>query len=270
MKEEISLGELIVILLKFLKKNILLFFLAGIIGAVIGYFKESRVVPKHKSEAVICSDILDASRLKDIVSDLESATKNRNLAYLAETLNIPADSAAKISSIKIELIESETNYRSDVDMTKIKTHQCIKLICTVGTPRVLSAIEQTALSLLEGHSEVSSIIKHRKSVYQKNIEKIKDDIEFLSEQRKKTYQQLQSGNNKIDINQFDNESQFIYAYEKLGDLQELYMRTKAAVLIKPFIKNTVARHSKTKGIAMMAIVFLALAFAVGVFREIKL
>ena len=103
-----------------------------------------------------------------------------------------------------------------------------------------------------------------------NIEQIKNDILFLSEQRVKTYDKLQQGNSNIDINQFDNEGQFIFAYEKISVLEELYLRTKAAVLMKPFNKMTIAIHSKTKGIAVMAILFLGIAFAIAVFKEIKL
>ncbi|MAZ36465.1 MAG: hypothetical protein CL842_03320 [Crocinitomicaceae bacterium] len=269
MKEEISLGELIVICLRFTKKNIFLFVIAAAIGVAIGYFKESKVIPTHKSEAVICSDIIDGQRLQDIISDLESATKNGNYAYLSNALNISKDSASSISYFNIEVIESETPYRSDLDMTKIKTHQCIKVTCSAKAPGVFAAVENAILSILSNHSEVKSIVDFRKDSYSKNIKKIKEDIEYLSDQRRKVYDKLVNGSG-TDINQFDNQGQFIFAYQKITDLEELSLRTKAAVLMKPFNTSTVARHSKTKGITVMVILFLALAFAVAVFREIKL
>jgi len=269
MKEEISLGELIVILLKFAKKNFLLFTIAAIIGAGIGYFRESTVVPKHKSEAVYCSDLLEANRLLEIVSDFETATKTGNYKFLAEKLDIAEDSARKISSIAVEVIEPEIHYRTDVDLTKSKLHQCIKVTCSAYDPDIFEIIGTKILAVFTNHEPTKQIVQNRIEGYKRNLKKIKDDVSFLTEQRILTYKQLQAGNSKIDINQFDNESQFIYAYEKIVEIEELVNRTKAAVLMKPFNTTTTAKHSKTKGIAVMAILFLGIAFAIAVFREIK-
>lgn len=270
MKEEISLGELIVLALKFTKKNLPIFLIAIVIGIGVGYFKESRVIPKHKSEAVICSDILDGQRMQEIISEFETAAKTGNSIFLSEKLGITIDSAKTISSIEIERIESETTYRSDVDLTKIKTHQCIRITCTAVKPGVFNSLQNAILSLLSNHSETKSIVDHRKNAYVSNIEKIKKDINFISKQRELIYEKLQSGNSKIDINQFDNQGQFIIAYQKVTDLEELLLRTKAVILIKPFNTLTVASHSKTGGIIKTLLMFFFLSIVVAIFREIKL
>ena len=270
MKEEISLGELIVILLKFVKKNFILFIIAGVIGSGIGYFKESRVIPKHSSEAIFCSDLLEANRLLEIISDFETASKTGNYKFLSNKLNISIDSAAKISGINVEIIEPEINYRTDVDLTKSKLHQCIKVTCYATNPNVFGVVEEELLEMFNNHPETKQIVDHRIDGYRRNLKRINSDIEFLSEQRIKTYDQFQSGKSKIDINQFDNESQFIYAYDKIVEIEELINRTKAAVLMKPFNTMTVASHSKTKGMIVMAMLFLVIAGVIAVFREIKL
>jgi|GEM_PF-6329788 hypothetical protein len=269
MKEEISLGELIVLGLKFIKKNSILFGVALLIGIGIGYFKEKRLIPTHTSEAVICSDLLEGKRLKEIISDFGTSVSQGNYSFLAKALDISIDSASQIKNITIEVIEPEINYRTDVDLTHSKLHHCIKVTCKSTSLPIYQTLEEKTLQTFENHPEVKQIVDQRKSGYKENIEQIKNDIIFLNEQRVKTYNKLLQGNSNIDINQFDNEGQFIFAYEKITVLEELYLRTKAAVLLKPFNKMTVAKHSKTKGIAVMAIMFLGIAFAIALFREIK-
>lgn len=270
MKEEISLGELIVLTFKFIKKNFILFGVALIIGIGVGYFKENRVIPKHTSKAVYCSDLLEGNRLQEIISDFETSVAEGNYSFLAKALNISVVSARQIANISIEVIEPEINYRTDLDLTHSKLHHCIWVTCNSSSPSIYQTLEEKILQTFENHSEVKQIVEQRKRGYKENIEQIKNDILFLSEQRVKTYDKLQQGNSNIDINQFDNEGQFIFAYEKISVLEELYLRTKAAVLMKPFNKMTIAIHSKTKGIAVMAILFLGIAFAIAVFKEIKL
>jgi len=270
MKEEISLGELIVISLKFIKKNFIILVASLIIGGVIGYIKESRVVPKHSSEAVICSDLLEGNLLKEIISDFETATSRGNYSYLAKALSISIDSARKISNISIEVFKPEINYRTDVDLTHSKLHHCIKITCTSFSSNLFEVVEHELLKTFTNHEETKYIVEERKTNYIKNIEKINEDLVFLKNQRIKLYAQLDNGNSKIDINQFDSEGQFIAGYMKIAVLKELVLRTKAAVLMKPFNKMTIATYSKSKGIILMALVFILIAFLIAIYREIKI
>lgn len=270
MNDEISLGELFIAILKFIKRNIIAFSIALVVGLVLGYFKESRKMPLHKSEAVYCSDLLEARRLKEIVSDFETATIDQNFAFLAARLSIPEDSARMISSIKIELIESDIHYRTDVSLAQSKLHHCIKIICMTENAELFKKVERGILSAYTNHEDTKAIVDLRKSTYLRDIEKINNDLDFLREQRKKTYEAIQKGNTNIDINQFDNETNFVMAYEKMEELEELYLRTKAAVLMKPFNKMAMAKHSKTKGIAITIFLCLSAVGIVALFREIKL
>lgn len=269
MKEEISLGELVVICLRFTKKYLLWFVIAAAIGIAFGYYQQSKVLPKHYSEAIICSDILDGQRLSEIITDFEEASKSNNLGFFAEKLGISKDSAANIGSIKIEFIKPEIIYRTDVDLTKVNTHHCIRVICSTKSTNMFSVLENSLIETYTNHSESKSIVDQRKKGYKETIDRIVKDIDFLTEQREKMFNKLTEGNANVDINQFDNESSFIQAYEKKNMYEELYLRTKVATLIKPFNKHTIATHSKLGGIIKMVVICLALAFAVAVFREIK-
>lgn len=269
MKEEISLGELIVLVLQFVKKYFILFAVAIGIGIGIGYYKQSKVIPKHNSEAVICSDIHDGQRLKEIISEFEIATRTGNIQFLSQKLGISADSAANIESIKVELIKPEIAYRTDVDLTKVKTHNCIKVKCTAKRPSIYTLVQETLMKEFNEHIASKAIVDQRRKGYTETINNIVKDIEFLSDQRVKMFKQLENSNSKIDINQFDTEGQFIQAYEKKAMFEELLIRTKAAVLMKEFNTLTKATHSKLGGIIKMIVICLALAFAVAVFREIK-
>lgn len=240
-----------------------------LIGASIGYIKQSQVIPKHQSEAVICSDILDGQRLSEIISDFQTATRTGNNSFIAEVLSISLDSASKISSIEIEFIEPETKYRTDVDLTKVNTHHCIKVFCSSKDKSIFTHLEKGIMNVFNNHPESKSIVDQRKKGYKETIDRIVKDINFLTEQREKMFNKLTEGNANVDINQFDNESSFIQAYEKKNMYEELYLRTKVATLIKPFNKHTIATHSKLGGIIKMVVICLALAFTVAVFREIK-
>tara|TARA_B100000795_G_scaffold149215_1_gene111757 strand:+ start:43868 stop:44680 length:813 start_codon:yes stop_codon:yes gene_type:complete len=270
MNEEISLGELIVSVLRFIKRNFLIMGIAIFIGGVLGYFKESTKTPTYKSEAVFCSDLLEANRLKELSSDFETAVRNNNYAFLSQKLSIPIDSVKQITGIKIEIIETEATYRNDVNLSRSKLHNCIRVICSVTNAQLFNSIENSILRNFKNHPESKEIVSQRKSGYKRDIEKISNDIVFLTEQRVKLFDKIQQGALKNDINQFDTESHFIFAYEKMSELEELFLRTKVAVLMKPFNAMTVATHSKTKGIIVTVIICLFIAVTIAVFREIKL
>ena len=270
MNDEISLGELVILILRFLKKNIILISTFLIIGVFLGYLKESQVAPKYKSEAIFCSDLIESERLSEIISDFEIATINGNYKYISKVLGIPIDSAANIVSIKVEIVEPEKKSPSINNLKSVISYQCIKVTCLASSSWIFADLENVLLDLITNHSESKAIVENRKSEYLKNISKIEEDMVFLKEQRIKTFEKLLQSKESVDINQYDNEGEFIYAYEKISTLKELYLRSKVVVLLKPFNKMTVATHSKTKGIILFAIMFFSIAILIAIFKGIKL
>ncbi len=269
MKEEISLGELIIGLLRFFKKYFIWIAISVVFGFFIGYLNESNKPAKYVSETIICSDIVDAKRLKEIISDFENEVESRNMKYLSEIFGIPLDSAEKITRISVKIIESEKNYRSDLNLTYSKLNQCISVEAEITTPSMYGNIQHAIQSILENHSEIKQIVDQRKQGYQFTKESINLDILFLKEQRVKMYEHLTSNSGRIDINQFDSEAEFIQSYEKLNELDELIIRTKAFNLIKPFNKNVLSKKSKIKGIASSIFLCSFVMIVVLLYREIK-
>jgi hypothetical protein len=270
MNDEISLGELVILILRFLKKNIILLITFLIIGLILGYVKERQVAPKFKSEAIFCSDMIESERLSEIISDFETATINGNYKYISDVLGIPFDSASNLVGIKIEVIEPEKKSHSVSNFKSAIGYQCIKVTCISTSSMIFTDLENVLLNYLTNHKESKAIVDNRKSEYLKNIAKIEEDMVFLKNQRIKTFEKLLQSKESVDINQFDNEGQFIYAYEKISNLKELYLRSKVAVLLKPFNKMTVASHSKTKGIILTGLMFFSIAMLIAIYRGIKL
>ena len=104
MKEDISLGELLLEILRFLRRNILILSVALVIGALLGSILENNRASRYESDLVLCSDLVENDRLKEILGELSRAVIDRNYDYLSQLSGMDASELSKLKSLDVKVI----------------------------------------------------------------------------------------------------------------------------------------------------------------------
>ena len=270
MNDEISLGELVVSILRFVKKYLILLSILFAAGAAVGFFQESRVPVFYTSNIVLCSDIIKRERAEEIIMDLKNAVVQGNDSYLANKLQISEQEASQISKVDIDKFENATAYGTRARIIENQFEECTNVSISVLDKTIFSKVESGILEIFSTHPVVTQILNSRRTNIQNSKKLVLEDIEYLRNQRKKFIESLDQRKGVTDVDQFVTEGELIYAYDKVTDYSELLDRLVPAYIMKSFSEVTSDPKNYVKKMILMGVVFSLFGIFFGIYREVKI
>jgi len=262
MKEDISLGELLLEILRFLRRNILILSVALVIGALLGSILENNRASRYESDLVLCSDLVENDRLKEILGELSRAVIDRNYDYLSQLSGMNASELSKLKSLDVKVIARAKDFEQYMDN---RINNCVQLTCSTEDPALLPTLEALCMKIVADNSLVSKLYENKMAVLSTASGRLEEDIQLLRESRKKYLNdataEAPSEDTQGDLNE---------AYELKADYDQRLGRLVEAYVAKSFNDQVRATQEVAKQGVMFAFLFLGLAAAFAFFRELKL
>lgn len=116
-----------IVLLLFIRKNIIILGITTLLGVGIGYFLDLNKVPTYKSELTVRTNYGSASLLYKKLEMINSLISKNDTKQISEILFIPVEKAEKLVNLMVEPVEKDKNtklaydkYMMDVDTTYTK------------------------------------------------------------------------------------------------------------------------------------------------------
>ena len=267
MTDEISLGELIANILKFVKKNFLYIIISAALGGSLGFGYYKFEKPTFESQMVVCTKIVESARLKDVLGKLEDQVKNRNISFVAEVLGVSEETANNIIALKVEVIPREivSNPRND---PYFLIDNCVEITCTSRDPILFPEISKCIVQLINSNSLIHRFYLQRNKTLSETISYIRDDIEFIRIGREKLYEKAISTSAKNLIGSMDNETDLVNAYEKLAELKDKKELFDPVYVFKDFSDMSTPINSRNKRIFLGVFSLLFIYFGFVIFKEI--
>jgi len=261
-KEDISLGELLLEILRFLRRNILILSVALVIGALLGSILENNRASRYESDLVLCSDLVENDRLKEILGELSRAVIDRNYDYLSQLSGMDASELSKLKSLDVKVIARAKDFEQYMDN---RINNCVQLTCSTEDPALLPTLEALCMKIVADNSLVSKLYENKMAVLSTASGRLEEDIQLLRESRKKYLNdataEAPSEDTQGDLNE---------AYELKADYDQRLGRLVEAYVAKSFNDQVRATQEVAKQGVMFAFLFLGLAAAFAFFRELKL
>ncbi len=270
MNDEISLGELIIVSLKFIRKYIILLASLAILGGISGYIIDKNKNTVYRSNMILCSDLVNHQLLHKMLKDVVLATEQGNADFLSKALKLDNAICASISEIVIKQIDNEHKYDTKSDLSRNRFEECIVITCKVLDPKILPNIEKAITRLINSNQHLNSIVEIRKKNYTENRILVQADVELLRKEREMIYQNLKNGDSNIDIIQFDAQEDFIKGYDKIAEYNELLSRSLPSIVVKSFSEGSLPVNSKRTQIIKSLALGLFAGLIIALFKEIKL
>ena len=270
MNDDISLGELIVVSLKFIRKYIILLATLAILGGIGGYVIDKNKNTVYRSNMILCSDLVNHQLLNKMLKDVVLATEQGNAEFLSTALKLDKSICSLISEVVIKQIDNEHKYDTKSDLSRNRFEECIVITCKVLDPKVLPDIEKAISRLINSNQHLSSIVEIRRKSYTENRILVQGDVELLRKEREMIYQNLKNGNSNIDIIQFDAQEDFIKGYDKIAEYNELLSRSLPSVVVKSFSEGALPINSTRTQIIKFLALGLFAGLLIALFKEIKL
>lgn len=199
----------------FIKKHILKFVIAGVIGVALGFLLENALEPVYKSYATIKQNYKTGENLYNSISYYKDLVRQRDINTLKNSLNIEEVEAASILDFDILPVVTENEKLQNYD-AYIKT-----LDSAVASKVTYQAYIANFEDYNYEYQQIAIKAKARnnfKKVFDKIIENIDKNTFFEREQEK-------------DLTQLKNEeSALLEALNKSDSLQSTYKRVLEKVL----------------------------------------
>jgi hypothetical protein len=124
-----SIFHFIIIILIFLKNNIIKISLAGIVGLIAGFYLETSSEKKYSSELLVEPNFKSASQLYNNINYYNNLVKQKDTLGLAKTFKIDVGLATSLKKFTIEPIENENDiinsyndFILDVDTATVRSY----------------------------------------------------------------------------------------------------------------------------------------------------
>jgi uncharacterized membrane protein (UPF0136 family) len=115
-----SLFHYLILVLIFVKKNILFLGLATLLGGIIGYFIDKNNDPFFSSEMIIKTNYGSAKRLNNQKEYINNLIKDEDSVALANYFNIKSTEASQLVSFQVEPFEKQKNLLIDYDYFMVR------------------------------------------------------------------------------------------------------------------------------------------------------
>lgn len=119
-----------IIVLLFIKTNIIVIAIAGIVGGIVGFFLESKSVDLYGSEMLVKPNYKSSKLLYNNISFYNDLVKQKDTVTLEKTFGITKLEAGSLKKIVIEpivseydVIDSYDEFVTEVDTTTIKSYE---------------------------------------------------------------------------------------------------------------------------------------------------
>jgi hypothetical protein len=178
--DEIDLLKLADQVWQFALKNIWIFAIAIILGAVGGY-SVFRLSPKvYKSKMIVHSDIITPTIGKTLIDELNALIGSENWGKLGETLKITPEQA---SSIVFANIKSPLE-RAESPIIKETERRLLLIELKSTQPTLFPVYQKSIVSYLETNEYSKNRGQLKKNLYEGIYLKIEDEINDLEKLRK--------------------------------------------------------------------------------------
>jgi hypothetical protein len=179
--DEIDLVELLAKLVQAIRKNILSFIIAFIVGTLLGlaYYQISPSI--YEGKMILLSDILTESYSERITESLDILIKEQNTEAIANRLSISTEEAKKVAKIEIESLK-------DSKKADDKSESSI-FIVTVRTKDqlLLPKLQEGIMNHLQNNEFVKIRVNQRKTYLQTMITKVGEEISSLDSLKRKLF-----------------------------------------------------------------------------------
>ncbi len=101
--------------LLFLKKNMLMLFIAAVVGALVGFFLETRSGVKYESSLYVKPNFSSSRQLYNNIQFYDDAVQEKNYALLASIFKIAEEEAQFLKGFNIEPIVNENDIVTSFD-----------------------------------------------------------------------------------------------------------------------------------------------------------
>lgn len=123
----------IIVVLLFLKTNIIAISIAGLIGGVIGFFLESKSSDLYSSEMLVKPNYKSSKLLYSNINFYNDLIKQKDTVSLQSTFGISKEEAGSLKKITIEpivseydIVDSYNEFVTEVDTTTIKSYEYLE------------------------------------------------------------------------------------------------------------------------------------------------
>jgi len=219
--EEIDLLELAVKFALFIKRNLLFFIIAGILGAGIGFTKAQLTIPYYDTYMIITSDA-DVEVVKELLLRLEEMKKGENTSVVAEQLEIPKAYAKKIRKFGIERISEG----------KDKLSNRIKISLQLKDSTLSPGLEEGFASYISRNNYIQQNINAEAELYRTRIAEVNKELQRIEENKAnyKTHSNVLVVNEQKSLHQVR-----IELIEKKTDYQKRLELLSSFTIIQHFI-----------------------------------
>ncbi len=263
---EIDIIELILKIYIYTKKYILVFAIAIILGAIVGFFKNKTTTTRYKSEMIIISkiqndlsyktmartrkniDVGDNDVIVNIIKAFQQKLSNKNYVFLSKQTKLTELELKNITTISAKIIEDDNS--ADFDYLSINVNST--------KPDVYKNLSLGIINYINNNNYIKNKYKKDSILIQELIAQTDKKINDLEEY---SAQKFDKNNNDFVImndNSVYGESVHLMAYkQKL--VQELNSLKTATIIEDFYIPNSPIITSSTKVIIMYSVIFFILS-----------
>ena len=245
--EEIDLIKVFISIYKFLRKNVLILFISGIIGGFLGYSTKFFVQKIYTSSMLIESYTLKDDVIIEHMNNINSIIKDKNYKYLSELLEIDSDQLIKIEANKLEHSKyKETNY--------------IKVVVETKNNTIYKTLSKSLLNYLAKSIYIKDQIKIFRDQNEYLINKLDNQIQLLEEMDTIKKSEINIYNNKTSFH-----NNLIYLVKERQEIQKQLTFASPFRVISDFViflnpKNKTVTYSFLGALSLSFLSLLILLF----------
>ena len=252
--DEIDLIKVFISIYKFLKKNILVLLISGIVGGLLGYSTKFFVQKIYTSSMLIESYVLKSNVILEHINNINNIIIDGNYEYLSTLLELDSRQLIHIKANRVDEKNLKTNY--------------VKIEVEAKSNDIYSTLSRRLLDYFSG----ITYIKDEISIFQKQnkylINKLDNEILALESQNKEINSPRKSEVNIYNNNKFLTKELISLVKEKQEIQKQLIFASPFRIIQDFVIYKTPKNKTKTYSLSgALSLSFLSLFILL--FRKIN-
>jgi len=253
---EIDLLELIIKFWIFIKKNLKLYLLFGVIGLVIGTIYAFGLSKKTYETSMIVTTNLDISDVTDVLKSLTEIIDQADYELLSKEMNLPMKYIESISKIKIETSADTEKEDKKIAGNKIKITLNVKMNTNLDT--ISYGIQR--------YVNKNPYVKERYELNKKNILQLITEVDVSIKKLDSLQRSILHGNGKGSQLNIESKpsyhSELMSFFEKKQSLLTSYQLGKPIIIVQGFRTLIQPAQGRLTKVISLSFVFLIIGFLV--------
>jgi len=253
---EIDLLELIIKFWIFIKKNLKLYLLFGVIGLVIGTIYAFGLSKKTYETSMIVTTNLDISDVTDVLKSLTEIIDQADYELLSKEMNLPMKYIESISKIKIETSADTEKEDKKIAGNKIKITLNVKMNTNLDT--ISYGIQR--------YVNKNPYVKERYELNKKNILQLITEVDVSIKKLDSLQRSILHGNGKGSQLNIESKpsyhSELMSFFEKKQSLLTSYQLGKPIIIVQGFRTLIQPAQGRLNKVISLSFVFLVIGFLV--------